>query len=171
MHWELIGQIIGVIAPILTVISYQLNKKKSILLALTGATVATAICYLLIGAFPGFVLNVVCIVRNFVCFFVKEKTRGAYIIGALFAVVMCILGVTSWQGIHSLLIIAGLAINTVFVALGVPQWLRKSILLTSTLVLIYNIIEFSFGGIANEVLAIASAVVGIVRFRTKGEEI
>ena len=85
--------------------------------------------------------------------------------------VMCILGATSWQGIHSLLIIAGLAINAVFVALGVPQWLRKSILLTSTLVLIYNIIEFSVGGIANEVLAIASAVVGIVRFRTKGEEI
>ena len=77
---------------------------------------------------------------------------------------MCVLGATSWQGIHSLLIISGLAINTVFVALGVPQWLRKSILLTSTLVLIYNIIEFSVGDIANEVLAIASAIVGIVRF-------
>ena len=171
MPWELIGQIISVIAPILTVISYQLNTKRSILIALTGATAATAIAYFLLGATSGFVLNLVCIARNLVCFFLKEKSKGAYITGAFFAVVMCVLGATSWQGIHSLLIIAGLAINTVFVALGVPQWLRKSILLTSTLVLIYNIIEFSVGGIANEVLAIASSVVGIVRFRAKSDEI
>ena len=58
-----------------------------------------------------------------------------------------------------------LAINTVFMALGVPQWLRKSILLTSMLILIYNILEFSVGGMINEVLAISSVVVGIVRFR------
>ena len=50
---ELIGQIIGILAPILTVISYQLNTKKSILIALTGATVATAVGYLLIGATSG----------------------------------------------------------------------------------------------------------------------
>lgn len=166
---ELIGQIIGILAPILTVISYQLNTKKSILIALTGATVATAVGYLLIGATSGFVLNLACLARNAVCFFLKEKSRGAYLTGALFAVLMCILGATSWQGMHSLLIIAGLAINTVFVALGVPQWLRKSILLTSTLVLIYNLIEFSVGGIANEVLAISSAVVGILRYRKSGE--
>ena len=165
MPIELIGQIIGTIAPILTVISYQLNTKRSVLLALTGATVATAIGYLLIGAMSGFVLNLVCVARNFICFFLKENTKSAYITGMIFAVIMCCLGATSWQGIHSLLIISGLAINTVFMALGVPQWLRKSILLTSMLVLIYNILEFSVGGMINEVLAISSAVVGIVRFR------
>lgn len=169
MPWELIGQIISVIAPILTVISYQLNTKKSILVALTGATVATALAYLLLDATSGFVLNLVCIARNLVCFFLKEKTKIAYLTGAVFAVLMCVLGATSWQGIHSLLIIAGLAINTVFVALGVPQWLRKSILLTSTLVLIYNVIEFSVGGMVNEILAITSAVVGIVRYRSPKE--
>ena len=162
---EILGQAIGILAPILTVISYQMNTKKSVLLVLSGATLATCISYLLLGATSGFVLNVACLIRNFCCFFVKEKTKGSYIIAAVFAVIMCILGAYSWQGMHSLLIIAGLAINTVFVAIGVPQWLRKSILLTSTLVLIYNIIEFTVGGMTNEILAISSSVVGIIRFR------
>ena len=165
MIQEIIGQIIGIIAPILTVISYQLNTKKSVLITLTGATVATCVSYFLLGATSGFVLNLAGLVRNACCFFVKEKTRGSYVVGGIFAVVMCVLGAFSWQGIHSLLIIAGLAINTVFLALGDPQWLRKSILLTSTLVLIYNIIEFSLGGMMNEALAIISSVVGIIRFR------
>lgn len=165
MLWEIIGQIIGIIAPILTVVSYQMNTKRSVLIALSGATLATCISYMLIGATSGFVLNVVCLIRNLICFFIKEKTVGAYTIAITSAVIMCVIGAFSWQGPHSLLIIVGLVINTVFVSLGVPQWLRMSILLTSTLVLIYNVIEFTFGGIANEALAIGSSVVGIIRFR------
>ncbi len=169
MSGEIIGQIIGIIVPILTVVSYQLNTKRSVLTALTGATIATCISYLLLGATSGFVLNAVALVRNTCCFFVKEGTKGSYAVAAIFAVIMCVFGAFSWQGIHSLLIIAGLAIHTVFLALGNPQWLRKSILLTSMMVLIYNFIEFTIGGMANEVLAIGSAAVGNVRFR-KGIE-
>ena len=65
----------------------------------------------------------------------------------------------------SLLIIVALAANTVFLSFGNPQLLRKSILATSSLVLLYNIFVFSLGGIANEALAIGSSVVGIFRFR------
>ena len=165
MDQEIIGQALSIIAPILTVISYQFNSKTNVLLALTGATLATCIAYLLLEATSGFVLNAVCLIRNAFCFFVKEKTKGSYIVGGVFAASMCVFGAFSWQGLFSLLIIAGLAINTVFVALGDPQWLRKSILLTSTLVIIYNIIVFSIGGIINEALAIASSVVGIIRFQ------
>ena len=170
MNWELIGQIIGIIAPVLTVISYQLNTKRSVMLVLTGATVAICINYFLLGATSGFVLNVVGLARNICCIFVKEKSKGSYIVGGVFALVMCILGVFSWQGIHSLLIIVGLAINTVFMALGNPQRLRQSILLTSTLILLYNVIEFTLGGIVNELLAISSSVVGIIRFREGAEK-
>ena len=164
MPWEIIGQIIGIIAPILTVVSYQMNTKKKVLIVLSAATLATCISYLMLGAMSGFVLNIVCLARNLVCFFVKEKTKESYITAALFAVAMCAIGAFSWQGPHSLLIIAGLAINTVFVALGDPQKLRFSILLTSSLIFIYNIFEFSMGGMINESLAIGSAVIGIIRF-------
>lgn len=171
MIQELIGQILGVVAPILTIITYQMNTKNKMFIVLTAATVSTCISYLLLGATSGFVLNIVCIVRNICYCLQKEGTVGIYVSGGIFAAVMCVLGALSWQGVHSLLIIAALAINTVFMSFGKPQLLRKSILLTSTLVFIYNIIEFSVGGMINEGLAIGSAVVGIMRFAEQKKEI
>ena len=75
------------------------------------------------------------------------------------------LGVLSWQGPISLLIIIALAVNTVFLSFGNPQLLRYSILFTSTAILIYNVYVFTIGGIANEAVAIISSVVGIIRFK------
>ena len=165
MTQELIGQALSIIAPILTVISYQFNSKKSVLLFLSGATLATAIAYFLLGATTGAVLNIICLLRNLVCyFFVKGKT-SIYLTFAVCAIAMGAFGAVTWQGYVSLLIILGLVINSYFVILGDPQKLRYSILLTSTLVIIYNIIIFSIGGIANEALAIISSIIGIIRFR------
>ena len=82
-----------------------------------------------------------------------------------FAALMIPLGILSWQGPISILMIVALAINTVCMSFGIPQLLRKSILLTSTLVLIYACSVFSIGSILNESLAIISSIIGIVRFR------
>ncbi len=75
------------------------------------------------------------------------------------------LGALSWQGAESLLIIIALAVNTVFLSFGRPQLLRYSILFTSSAILIYNVLVFTVGGIANEAIAITSSVIGIIRFK------
>ena len=170
MYRELIGQIIGIIAPIMTVISYQLNTKKKVLFVLSAATFATCISYLLLGATVGFALNIVCLLRNICCFFLVRSKKDVWIWFGIFATVMGVCGIFTYEGAHSLLSIFGLIINCFFVINGDPQWLRKSILLTSTMVLIYNIIVFSVGGIANEALALISAAVGIIRFRNEKSE-
>lgn len=61
--------------------------------------------------------------------------------------------------------IVALPVNTVCLSFGKPQLLRKSILFTCTLILIYNIFIRSIGGMANETLGIVSSIIGIVRFR------
>jgi predicted membrane protein len=106
-------------------------------------------------------------VRNGVFFFFDKNQKGmAYrIAAALLAICMVVLGVLSWQGWVSLLIIVALALNTLFMAFGTPQRLRQSVCFTSALVLAYNICVFSVGGIMNEALAIISSVVGILRYR------
>ena len=78
---------------------------------------------------------------------------------------MAVLGIFSWQGPISLLIIVALIINIFFLSLGNPQKLRYSILFTSTMVIIYNIYVFTIGGLMNEAIAIISSIIGIVRFR------
>lgn len=162
---QLIGQALGILATIITVISYQMNTKKSLLLVQTAATTCTCLAYFFLGAASGFALNVVCIIRNIVFYFQKDSGKVHTISSLLLAGAMVVLGALSWQGPVSLLIISALAANTIFMSFGNPQLLRKSILGTSSLVLLYNVFVFSLGGIANEGLSIVSSAVGIVRFR------
>jgi len=162
---QIIGQALGILATVITGISYQMNTKRSLLLVQTAATACTCLAYLLLGAASGFALNMVCIIRNVVFYFQKGSGKHHMLSASLLAAVMVVLGALSWQGPVSLLIIVALAANTVFLSFGDPQLLRKSILATSSLVLLYNIFVFSLGGIANEALAIGSSVVGIFRFR------
>ena len=162
---QIIGQSLGILATALTALSYQMNTKKSMLTVINVATVSTAMGYLFLGAWSGFALNVVAFLRNAAFTMQKEGTKTAYISAGLFTVAMCAAGVLSWQGPVSLFIIFALAINTVYMSFGNPQLFRKSILITSTLALIYNILVFSIGGIANESIAIISSIIGIIRFK------
>ena len=166
---EILGQIIGILATVITALSYQMNTKKSLLLTQSLATALTCISYLFLGASSGFALNIVCLVRNGCFYYLKEGQKPIYISTAILATAMVVLGAFSWQGPISLLMIIALAVNTVFLSLGKPQILRYSILLTSSMILIYNIYVFTIGGMLNESIAIGSSLIGILRFR-KGKE-
>ena len=166
---EILGQILGILATVITALSYQMNTKKSLLLTQSLATACTCISYLFLGASSGFALNIVCLVRNGCFYYLKEGQKPIYISTAILATAMVVLGAFSWQGPISLLMIIALAVNTVFLSLGKPQILRYSILLTSSMILIYNIYVFTIGGMLNESIAIFSSLIGIIRFR-RGRE-
>ena len=162
---QFIGQALGILATVITVISYQMNTKRSLLLVQTTATACTCLAYLFLGAASGFTLNIVCIIRNIVFYFQKDSGKIHTVSALVLAAAMVAVGALSWQGPVSLLIIVALAANTVFMSFGKPQLLRQSVLGTSSMILLYNIFVFSIGGIANEGLSIVSSAVGIVRFR------
>ena len=162
---QFIGQALGILATVITVISYQMNTKRSLLLVQTAATACTCLAYLFLGAASGFTLNIVCIIRNIVFYFQKDSSKIHTVSALVLAAAMVAVGALSWQGPVSLLIIVALAANTVFMSFGKPQLLRQSVLGTSSMILLYNIFVFSIGGIANEGLSIVSSAVGIVRFR------
>ena len=166
----LLGQIAGICATIITFISYQMNTKRSLLIVQTLATLCTCLSFLFLGASTGFALNIVCIVRNFIFYFQSGKSIINRISTAFIVVIMIFLGAFSWQGAISLLVITGLAANTVFMSFGQPQLLRKSILLTSSMVLLYDVFVFSIGGITNEAVSIISSVIGIVRLKTSSSK-
>ena len=162
---QFLGQALGILATVITVISYQMNTKRSLLLVQTTATACTCLAYLFLGAASGFALNIVCIIRNVVFYFQKDSGKVHTITAALLALAMVAVGALSWQGPISLLIIVALAANTIFMSFGKPQLLRQSVLGTSSMILLYNIFVFSLGGIANEGLSVVSSAVGIIRFR------
>lgn len=164
------GQILGWVAALFTFISYQCKDHKKLLAVQTLSVVSICTSYLFLGAWSGMLLNAVCLVRNFIIFrkdikFFSHKC-WAYILGGVMAAV----GFLSWQGPISLLMIVALTVNTLFLYFPNVQNLRKSILVTSTLVIIYNAYFSVWGGVANEVIAISSSIIGIYRYRTKSKD-
>ena len=165
MENEIIGQALGILATLITFLSYQVNTKKKLLILQTTATLCTCLSFLFLGATTGFALNIVCIVRNVAFYFQSTTSKIHYVTAGTLALVMIALGILSWQNWASLLIIVALAANTVVMAFHDPQLLRKSVIVTSSMILIYNIVVFSIGGITNEGISVISSIIGIIRFR------
>lgn len=164
----IIGQSLSVIGVIFGFISFQMKTDKEVLTLQTVVTVLFTAHYILLGAYDAAVLNAVGIIRNFVYHNKHKKFYSPKIFPALFAVIMVTLGFISWENWSSILVITGLAINTVFLSCKNPQNLRKSILVSSPMVLVYNIINFSIGGMIYESIVIVSSIIGIIRYRERG---
>ena len=162
---ELIGHVLGFISVGLFFYSYQRTQKRKIMLIQTVATALSCVQYLLIGAFSGFALNIVCIIRNFVFYFRDKNQSTGLLTPVLFAVSMAIVSFFSWEGTHSLLITMGLVVNTVCMGIFDAKDFRKTILVSSSLILIYNIFAFSYSGILSESISLISVIIGIIRYR------
>ena len=163
----IIGQIFGVIAVILGFISYQMKTSKTVLILQISVCAVFTLHYLLIGAMSGFALNALCLIRNIVYFFRGRGLPKNRIIPAVFTAVMCAVGVFSWQGFPSVFIIVGMAVNTVGMSFSDPNNIKKSILISSPLVIIYDVLVSSYGGILYEAVVITSSAIGLLRYYLK----
>ena len=161
----LLGHALGFISVALFFYSYQRTQKSKIMVIQTVATALSCVQYLLIGALSGFALNVVCIIRNFVFFYREKNNKTDLATPVAFAVAMAVVSIFSWEGIHSLLITLGLVVNTVCMGVFNAKNFRKTILISSSLILIYNIFALSYSGILSESISLISVVIGIIRYR------
>lgn len=163
---NLLGHVVGVVAIGLFFYSYQIFDKKKLLLVQTIATCTLCLQYILIGAFSGFALNIVCVIRNVLYYLQDRKVISIKGLPNMLAFAMLAVSIFSWDGYHSLFIIVGLIMNTIFMGIFNSQDLRKSMLITCPMILVYNIFSFSISGIVSESLSIVSALIGIARYNS-----
>lgn len=166
----LIGQILGGINVILGFLSYQTKTAKKLLFLQVLTALLFCIHYFLIGAISACVLNLIAFIRNAVYANRDKKIFSYRFYPILFAVIMAIAGILSWQNIYSILVILGLVINTLCLPFKNPQNIRKSILVSSSMVLMYNIAVFSIGGAVYESVVILSSIIGLFRYRKYKEQ-
>ena len=166
----MLAQIIGLVAVAIGFASYQVRSKKMLLVIQTVSCLVMTVHYFMLGATSALVLNVVVILRNVAYYFRDRKPFSGWTFPVLFALVITGLGALSWQGYYSLFIMVGLAVNTFCLALPNPQDVRRSVVLTSSTILIYHVIVFSIGGMFNEIVGVISALIGLYRYRTKKSE-
>lgn len=163
-----IGQALGIVAVILGFINYQVKTREQVLYVHIATTVCFTLHYMLIGAYSGMAMNFVGIIRNVVFYFAGKNGKINKAWPVSFAVIMGIMGVLSFEDWYSVLAILGLVINSYAMSFSNPNNIRKSILITSPLVLAYDVLVSSVGGAIYEGMVIVSSVIGLIRFR-KGE--
>lgn len=168
-YLNIIGQVLGMVAVVLGFLNYQVKGAKSILVIQLITCAVFCAHYLLIGAISAFALNAVGVVRNIVYYKRNSETVWGKICPVVFAVIMGAMGILSWQNWYSVFVVAGLVINTVCLCLKSANGIRKSILVTSPMVLFYDIMANSIGGVIYESVAIISAIIGLVRHKNATE--
>ena len=170
---EIIAQILGFITIILGFAAYQVKTDKQLLVVNLLDCGVFAAHYFLLGAIPGAVLNTVGVLRSLVYYHKDKSFYKPRLFPLLFALLMLVLGiwssVLSGDGIYSVLVIAGLVINTLCLSFKNTQKIRISVLITCPMVLLYDVIVHSWGGAVYESIAIISAIVGLIRYREKSQ--
>ena len=161
-----IGHVLGIISVALFFYSYQCTEKRKLVVIQTVATALSCVQYLLIGAFSGFALNCVCIIRNFAFNYRDKKQSKSLVVPVLFSLAMAVVSFFSWEGIHSLLITAGLVVNTMSMGIFDAKDFRKTILISSSLILAYNVFALSYSGMLSESISLISVIIGIVRYNS-----
>ena len=166
----IIGQILGIVAIAMGFISYQTRTQKGLLLMQFATCAVFCFHYLMIGAFTATAMNSIGVVRNAVYYFREKKGSTNKLLPIIFAVIMAIVGIITWEAWYSVFVFAGLVINTFCLSFRDPQNVRRSILVTSPMVIVYDVFVLSIGGIIYESVAIISSVIGIIR-HSKGKQI
>lgn len=164
-----IGQILGVIAVVLGFVNYQVKTREGVLIISAVSTVVFVLHYLCLGAWAGMVMNFAGLIRNISYYHLGKNGRVKKRIALSFSLVMGSIGTTAsilaGEELYFLLSVVSIMIYTFAISFSNPNNIRKSILISSPLALLYNCFVRSAGGAVYEAVAIISSVIGLIRFR------
>ena len=161
----IVANIIAFVAVAVTFISYQVNSQKKLLVIQIVATVISAVSFMVLGAWTGFAMNCVAILRNVAYYNKDRKPFDNKLVPYVFAAIMIGLGIATWTEWYCVLSVVGLVINTVALSSPSAQLIRGSILVTSPMVLLYDLLAGNIMEAMKELIAIISSVIGIIRYR------
>lgn len=175
--FEIIAQIIGIVAMLFNVLSYQGKKQSTVIIMQLFGAALFAVNFLMLGSIVGGVLNIIGVVRALVfCFKDKLKAESLpWFVGFIvvyFTVYVLNFTVFGKQPTALNLIVEILpVIGMIALNIGYRQKdasnVRKFGLVSSPSWLIYNIFAGSWGAILCESFTLASILIGIHRHDKK----
>ena len=126
--------------------------------------------YFLLGAYTGLALDIVGVLRDVVFYNKDKKWASSNWWTVFWAAAMIVVGIFTYQNWMSLFMMAAMPLNTVLFSFTKPKLVRTTILISSPLLLVYNILTGSIGGVINELFTEISSVVGIIRYDIKKKD-
>ena len=164
---ETIGQIIGLVAAAMIILSFQAKNTKLLFVMQTIGGVLFAVSFFMIGSITAALLNLIGLPRGLILT-AGEKWNKWYILVALELAILGI-GIFSYENYLSIVTVCAQLVGTA------ALWTRKGKMIrilqfciVSPLWLFNNIMSFAIGGIITEVVSMMSVIVSIIRFGLNG---
>ena len=160
------SQIAVILTYIFFIVTYQVKKRKTILILSMLANVWLGISYFLLSAWAGVVTSIIAIVRSlvFVKFIKEDKTNKTdIIILIIFGVIILTSGIITYDGLLSLLPVFATIVYTYAVWQKDTQIYKQIGALVSVIWIAYNIYVESILGVVFETMMVISAIIGLIK--------
>lgn len=162
---QIIAQSIGFIALALVFLSYQFNKRSTILLFLILVQILFVIHYGLLGAWIGSAMNLVSAIRTYIF---KQRENHSWANQRfwpyLFMSISWLSGIFTWNSLLCILPIIAMTIDTWVAWTLKPKTIRFLTLIPRPMWFIYDITVHSYPGLIGETVTFVSVLIGIIRF-------
>ena len=163
---EILANIIGTMATVMFVLSYQMKTRRWIIILNAGSRILYVVQYLLLGAFEGALLDTVAFFISLLC---RNREKGFIKDHFLFTVIAANLaivgfGMITYKDIFSLLPILGVIFETLALWLINERSIRIVSLLGAPFWLVYNTLNAAYGSSAGNIITLVSITVAIIRY-------
>lgn len=163
----IISQIIGFLAIASFLFSYQLKKRKNIILCNVISRCLYILQYILLGAFEGAVLDVLGTISSMIAAkkhvpFLKKHTKLFVICIDL---VIVIAGLLLYVNPFSLLPIVGVLLHTTAFWINDEKLIRRVSLFGSPFWMVYNISCLAYFSAVGDFLTMVSIVIAMIKYR------
>lgn len=169
---EKIALVIGVLAVIFFLLSYQQKKRRNIIAFNILSRALYILQYVLLGAFEGAVLDIGGIVSSFLAQkknipFIKKNTKAFVIV---LDIIIVAVGLVFYKNIFSLFPIVGVILHTTAFWIDDERIIRIVSLAGSPFWLVYNLVSGAYGSAIGDVLTIVSILTAMIRYDFKKEK-
>ena len=157
---KVIAEVIGIIGIICSILSFQCSQRKNVMLFQVLASLIFCTQLFLVGAVTGACLDSINFFRS-LFFSIDKKWAKSNCWLALFILVAA--GVATWQNAYSILPMIGSLLSTVALWMKTSKKVRLISFFSGPCWLIYNVVNGAYSAAVNELIAMASIVIGILR--------
>jgi hypothetical protein len=174
---QIIAQIVGLVAMTIALLSFQQKTQKHIVSIQLCSSSLFALHFFMLELPTGCLLNTIGVIRAFVYSKRDRQWANSLVWPALFVAasigvyIFCFTTLGTKLNLRNLLLellpVIGMAATTVSFRMKKASMVRLFSLISAPMWLIYNIFNFSLGGICTELFSLLSIIIGILRLDIK----
>ena len=157
------AQIIGVFGLICSLLSFQMKNRKWIMAFQMTASLSFSTQLFMLGAVTGGCVDMISFIRTMIFSQNSKKWASSPVWLYVFIVIMILTGILTWQNAWDILPIAGSILSTVALWMKREKHIRLISLTVGPCWLVYNLVKGAWSGALNEVLAMTSIMIGLIR--------